>query len=64
MFLSLKIVNILANSEDPDEMPQFAAFHLGLQCLPKYQITGFQAGLTFPTIPTLVFRMKWVNRTE
>ena len=23
----------LANSEDPDEMPQYAAFHLGLYCL-------------------------------
>ena len=33
-FLSLKIVFIFANSADPDEMPHYAAFHLGLHCLP------------------------------
>ena len=27
---------ILGNSEDPDEMPHFVAFHLGLHCFPKY----------------------------
>ena len=26
----------LANSADPDEMPHYAAFHLGLHYLPKY----------------------------
>ena len=36
VFLSLKVVLILANSADPDEMQQYAAFHLGLHCLPKY----------------------------
>ena len=30
VFLSLQVVLILANSEDLDEMPRFAAFHLGL----------------------------------
>ena len=35
-FLSLKIVLVSANSVDPDEMPQYAAFLLGLHCLPKY----------------------------
>ena len=25
----------LPNSADPDEMPLYAAFHLGLHCLPK-----------------------------
>ena len=34
--LSLKIVFVLANSVDPDEMPHYATFHLGLHCLPKY----------------------------
>ena len=29
-FLSLKINFVLANSVHPDEMPQYAAFHLGL----------------------------------
>ena len=38
---------ITANSGDPDvmfpdldEKPPYAAFHLGLHCLPKYQFTG------------------------
>ena len=35
MFLSLKIVFIFANSADPDEMPYYAAFHLGLHYLPN-----------------------------
>ena len=42
VFLSLMIVFILANSADPDEMPHYAAFHLGLHCLPKYPFEGFQ----------------------
>ena len=32
VFLSLKIVFKLANSADPDEMPHYAAFHLGFHC--------------------------------
>ena len=35
--LSMKVVLILANSAGPDEMQHFAAFHLSLYCLPKYQ---------------------------
>ena len=42
VFLSLKVVLILANSVDPDEMQHYAAFHLGLHCLPKYPFRGFQ----------------------
>ena len=39
VFLSLKLVSILANSADPDEMQHiYAAFHLGLHCLPKVPI--------------------------
>ena len=38
---SLKIDIVLANSADPDEMPHYAAFHLGLLCLPKYPFLGF-----------------------
>ena len=34
--MSLKIVFILAYRADPDEMLTYAAFHLGMQCLPKY----------------------------
>ena len=29
IYIFLKIVSVLANSVDPDEMPHFAAFHLG-----------------------------------
>ena len=32
---------VLANSEEPDEMPQYATFHLGLHCLPKVPVLGF-----------------------
>ena len=38
VFLSLN----LANSAYPGEMSHYAAFHLGLQCLSKYQFRGFQ----------------------
>ena len=39
VFVSLKVVFILANSEDPIEMKHFnAACHLGLHCLPKSPI--------------------------
>ena len=40
IFLSLKIVFILANSADPDEMLPYAAFHLGIHCLRKYLFIG------------------------
>ena len=40
-FLSLKIYFVLANSADPDKMPHYAAFHLGLHCFPKYPLWGF-----------------------
>ena len=44
---------ILANSADPDEMQQDdAAFHLGLHCLQKYLIRGFQS--TKSQVKTLV----------
>ena len=33
----------LANSSDPDEMPHYVAFHLGLRCLPKYLFTGLRS---------------------
>ena len=38
VFLSLKIDYVLANSAYPDKMPHCAAFHLGLHCLPNYQV--------------------------
>ena len=36
----MNIVFILVNSADPDEMQHYAAFHLGLHCLPKYTFRG------------------------
>ena len=38
---SLNIDFVLAISEDPDEMPLYAAFHLGRHRLPKYPFWGF-----------------------
>ena len=46
LFLSLKIVSIITNSVDPDEMQHYAAFHLGLHCLTKYPFRGFQYTFT------------------
>ena len=34
--LYLKVVLLLVDSADPGEMQHYAAFHLGLHCLPKY----------------------------
>ena len=42
VFTSLKVVLVLANGADPDEMQHCAAFHLGLHCLPKYLFRCFQ----------------------
>ena len=42
VFLSLKVVLVLASSADSDEMQHYAAFHLGSHCLPKYPLRGFQ----------------------
>ena len=35
VFLSLMIICDLANNVDTDEIQHYAAFHLGLHCLPK-----------------------------
>ena len=42
IFLPLMIVFILSNSADPGEMLPYAAFHMGLHCLPKYLFNGIQ----------------------
>ena len=42
VFLSLKVVLILANSADPDKMQHDAAFHLSLYGLPKEPFRDFQ----------------------
>ena len=44
VFLSLKIVSVITNSADPDEMLHYAAFHLGLHYLSKYclGVSGLQ----------------------
>ena len=41
IFLSLKIVFVSPNCADPDEMPHFAAFHLGFHCLQGYRFRAF-----------------------
>ena len=43
IFLSLTIDLVSANSADPDEMPHYVAFHLGLHCLSKYPFSGFHS---------------------
>ena len=35
LFLSLKIVFVVANCAQPDEIPHNAALHKGLHCLPR-----------------------------
>ena len=35
---------VLENSADHDEMQPYSAFHLGLQCLPRYPLWGFPWG--------------------
>ena len=40
MFLSLKIVFVLAKIKGPDEMPHNAAFHLSLHCLSQSMHLG------------------------
>ena len=42
LFLCLKIVFIVVNNADPDEMLPYVAFHQGLHCLPKYLFTGIK----------------------
>ena len=41
-FLSLKMVQALANSVDFDGMPHTVAFHLCLLCLSNYPFRNFQ----------------------
>ena len=41
MLFCLKIFFTFKNSVDPDEMQQYAAFHLGLHFLQKYSFRGF-----------------------
>ena len=43
VFFSLKIDVVLANSADPDEMPPYAAFFMGLHCMPKNMFRGFRS---------------------
>ena len=40
--LRFKVVLILANSADPDEMQHYAEIYLGLHRLPKYTVRDYQ----------------------
>ena len=42
VIVSLKNAFCLAYRANLDEMPYSAAFHLGIQCLQKYQLRGFR----------------------
>ena len=55
--MSRKIVFILANSADSDEIPPNVAFHLGLDCLPNYLFTGIQneKGIAWNVLITYFF---------
>ena len=50
LFLSQKIVFIIENSADPDEMPHYAAFHLSLQCMSRYLFTGIQNEMRYKSV--------------
>ena len=39
---SLKVGFVSANSVNPDVLPPYVAFHLGLHCLPEYLSTVIQ----------------------
>ena len=52
IFLSLKIVLILANSTDHDEMQYYALFHLSLHCLSKGLFRGLSEITTLQVIMT------------
>ena len=40
--ISLNFLFLLSNSADPDEMPLYVAFQLGIHSLPKYPLRYFQ----------------------
>ena len=40
--MSLKVVEIVANRVDRDEMQHYAVFYMDLHCLAKYRFKGFQ----------------------
>ena len=47
-FPNLKMGFVLANSVDPDEMPHYAEFHLGLHCFGEKQpIVNLRFPLTY-----------------
>ena len=53
--LFLRTFFYLENSVDPDEMPHYAAFHLGLHCLSKYPFRGFKYTKGEPYISYIYF---------
>ena len=57
-FLSLKIIFILANSVDPEEMLHNAGFHLDLHCLPSLHNLAFHLGLhCLPSMHNAAFHL-------
>ena len=63
--LSLKIDFVLANSDDPDEMPHYVAFHLGGHCLPKTHLgVGLSSSLTVSGFPQALEIMENLENHE
>ena len=58
VYLSMKVVLNLTNNADPDEMQHYAAFHLGLHCLPKYTFKGLKGKFNKFLYPTKYFIRK------
>ena len=64
-FLFMKVVLVLANSADRDEMQHNAAFHLGLHRFPKYLIVCFFDLILY--VPSTIFQLNrdgssWVEQ--
>ena len=47
------LIFVLANSTDPDEMPHYVAFHLGLHCLPKYPLMSLWSTMGLMVAPMI-----------
>ena len=59
---------VLSTSADPNKMPHYAAFHLGLHCLSKYQFRDFCLQrvnlIVFLSLNTIFFLVNSVDLDE
>ena len=63
VFLSRKVVFIITNSVDPDEMQHYAAFHQCLHCLPKYLFSGLQYTKGYELLSAVRFLLLYFRKT-